>query len=398
MDNINMQRDSKGQVTYYQATVSNITDRKPAKTYCSEREERGLDIMDNCSDFIMIIGPDFRLIYANRSLQKELDCNENDIHHISMMDIIHPSKIASCKKKFKRLMAGEDVGIIETLFQVRDDREISVEGRCNCKYVNEKPVSIRSIFRDTTVQKKLQEELQQTQKLEAVGILAGGMAHDFNNLLAGLAGVMSVVKSSLPVLYCVIGGQRGALESCMSGREITSKFITFAEGGSPIKSKIKIDSLLQETVKASSSKFHVQCNFILADDLWRADVDESQFRRIVRNITINGCESMSGNGVLTVTTENVLIDRDDSSFLQKGKYIRIDIRDQGKGIPKENLYNIFLPYFTTKDMANVKGTGLGLAICSSIIKNHKGKITVDTSCNDGTTFHIYLPAFATPNT
>lgn len=395
VDNTYIKRDSKGRVTDYQGIVEDITERKTAEIALRESEERARDIMDNSSDFIMIIGPDFRLVYANRSMQKALGCSEDEIPHISMMNIIHPSKIDTCTKKFKRLMSGEDVGFIETLFRVRDGREISVEGRCNCKYINGELAYIRSIFRDTTVQKRLQMELQQAQKLESIGILAGGTAHDFNNLLAGLAGVISVIRSSLPPdddRYQVL---TEALDSCMSGKEITSKFITFAEGGAPIKSRTKINNLLRETVKASSSGFHVQCNCILADDLWLADVDKSQFRQIIRNIATNACEAMSGNGVLTVTTENVLIDKDDGSFLQKGGHIRIDIRDQGKGIPKENLHNIFLPYFTTKSRTNVKGTGLGLAVCSSIIKKHKGKITVDTTRNDGTTFHIYLPAFAT---
>jgi PAS domain S-box-containing protein len=394
-DNTYIQRDSKGRTTHYHGIVEDITDRKTAETALRESEERSRDIMDNSSDFIMIIGPDFHLVYANRSLQKALGCTEEEVPHISMMNVIHPDNIPSCSKKFQRLMSGEDVGVIESLFRVRDGRVISVEGRCNCKYINGNPAYIRSIFRDTTVQKRLQLELQQAQKLESIGILAGGTAHDFNNLLAGLAGVITVIRSSLPRdddRYQVL---TEALDSCMSGKEITSKFITFAEGDSPIKSRIKIDTLLKETVEASSSEFHVQCNFILTDDLWLADVDESHFRQLVRNMTINGCEAMSGKGVLTVTTENVLLDEGDDSSLEKGRYIRIDIKDQGIGIPKENLDKIFLPYFSTKKRANVKGMGLGLTVCSSIIKKHKGKISVDTTPNEGTTFNIYLPAFTT---
>ena len=355
-------------------------------------EERLRDIMDNSSDLIMIIGPDFHLMYANRSLQKELGCKECEIQDISMMDVIHPSRIDSCQVKFSKLLEGEDVGPIETLFQVKGGRTISVEGRCNVKVVHGKPVCIRGIFRDTTVQKQLQEELQQAQKLESIGILAGGTAHDFNNLLAGLSGVISVIRSSLPDDDPRREVLAEALESCMAGKEITSKFITFAEGGAPIKERTKVDSLLKDAVESSLSRFATQADFHLADDLWEADVDSAQFQHLIKNIATNGCEAMSGEGTLTVSTENVLFDQENGSMLKNGKYIKIDIQDQGRGISSENMDKMFLPYFTTKKRANVKGIGLGLTVCSSIIKGHKGKITVDSIENEGTTVHIYLPA------
>ncbi|MCF8056663.1 MAG: PAS domain S-box protein [Desulfocapsa sp.] len=359
-------------------------------------EERLRDIMDHSSDFIMIVDPDFRLVYANKSLQKELGCNSDNAHEISMIDIIHPSSMDTCQIKFQSLMSGEDVGLIETFFRVKDGRKISVEGRCNVKYIDGNPVCIRGIFRDTTMQKRLQEDLQHAQKLESIGILAGGTAHDFNNLLAGLAGVLSVIKSSLPADDPRREVLTEALDSCMSGKEITSKFITFAEGGSPIRTPTKIDKLLKETVEASANRFHVQRDFALADDLWAADVDTSQFQHLISNVTTNACEAMSGDGKLVVSAENIVLDKENnSSLLQNGKYIKINITDQGKGIPKENLDKIFLPYFTTKNRANVKGTGLGLTVCASIIKGHKGKMTLDTTENEGTTFHIYLPASAT---
>jgi two-component system cell cycle sensor histidine kinase/response regulator CckA len=186
-----------------------------------------------------------------------------------------------------------------------------------------------------------------------------------------------------------------ALDSCMSGKEITSKFITFAEGGSPVKSQTKIDTFLKEAVESSSNCFHVQKDFALADDLWPVDVDASQFRHLIANVSTNACEAMSGEGKLMVSAENVVLDKENNgSLIQNGKYIRIDIKDQGIGISEENLDKIFLPYFTTKKRANVKGLGLGLTVCSSIIKGHKGKITLDSAENEGTTFHIYLPASA----
>lgn len=364
-----------------------------------ESEERYRDLMENSTDFIMKVSPNADLLYANRAWQEKIGYSEKEISGKSVMEIIHPEGHSRCMEKFKRLLSGEQVGILDTVFVTKDGKEINVEGNCNCKFIEGQPAYIRSIFRDVTERKKMEAQLQKAQKLESIGLLAGGIAHDFNNLLGGLHGLISVVKNSLSDPEKQVKFLTEAQNSCMMGKELTSKFITFAEGGSPFKTKMHIHQLLKDSVTVAMSGFAMNCDFNLPDDLWMIEIDENQIQQAINSIVVNGCESMEEGGLLTVRAENCTIAREDGFSLEDGKYIRIDIKDQGRGIAEDDLPKIFDPYFTTKDMATEKGTGFGLSICYSIIKKHQGEIAVESENGLGTSFHIYLPAVSsTPET
>jgi PAS domain S-box-containing protein len=368
--------------------------RKQTEKELRESEERYRDLMENSNDFIMSVSPNAELLYANRAWRDTIGYSKEELAGRSMMEIIRPDKHDSCKEKLGKLLCGHETSTLDTVFVTKDGKEIDVEGNCNCKFIEGEPAYIRSIFRDVTERKQMEAQLQKSQKLESIGLIAGGIAHDFNNLLGGLHGLISVVKSSLTNHERQVEMLTEAQNSCMKGKELTSKFITFAEGGAPYKRKIHINSLVQEAVEVATSSFEIECSFHLDENLLLAEVDESQLRQAINNIVVNGCESMNPGGTLTVRTENYTVRENDGIPLKPGKYVCIDIQDQGKGIPQEYLPKIFDPYFTTKKMTAEKGTGFGLSICHSIIKKHQGEITVESKEWVGTSFHIYLPAFS----
>jgi PAS domain S-box-containing protein len=357
-----------------------------------ESEERYRDLMENSTDFIMKVSPDTDLLYANRAWQENIGYSEEEISGKSVMEIIHPERHSSCMDKLKKLMSGEQIGILDTVFVTKDGKEINVEGNCNCKFIEGQPAYIRSIFRDVTEKKKMEAQLQKAQRLESIGLIAGGIAHDFNNLLGGLHGIISLVKTSLSNHEKQVKMLTEAQNSCMKGKELTSKFITFSEGGSPFKTKMHIHQLVKDSVTVAMSGFTMNCDFNLPENLWMVEIDESQIQQTINNIVVNGCESMERGGLLTIRAENCIITEEDGLSLEEGKYIRLDIQDQGKGITENDLPKIFDPYFTTKQMATEKGTGFGLSICYSIIQKHQGEITVEPEQGTGTSFHIYLPA------
>jgi signal transduction histidine kinase len=295
-------------------------------------------------------------------------------------------------ERFEALLSGKEVDKIETEFVARDGRRIAVEGKCNCKFVDGKPVAIRGIFRDITERRKLEIELQKAQKLEAIGILAGGIAHDFNNILTGLLAVITLVKSALPPENEQVAILEEARQTCLQGKELTGKFITFAEGGSPLKKCVNIRELLQQSVETALRGSGIQCEFAIADDISDVLIDAGQMQQVINNVVINAREAMVNGGGVQVRAENQEIGEHDGLDLAPGTYLRISITDQGVGIPQENLAKIFDPYFTTKRMASQRGTGFGLAICYSIMRRHDGTITAESENGKGTTFHIYLPA------
>ncbi|MEW6291535.1 MAG: ATP-binding protein [Thermodesulfobacteriota bacterium] len=369
-----------------------IAERQKAEQAMREREELFSDLFDSSRDLIQSITADGKIIYANRAWRENLGFAKNEVPGFPMFEVIHPDCHAHCMERFEALLSGKEVDKIETEFVARDGRRIAVEGKCNCKFVDGKPVAIRGIFRDITERRKLEIELQKAQKLEAIGILAGGIAHDFNNILTGLLAVITLVKSALPPENEQVAILEEARQTCLQGKELTGKFITFAEGGSPLKKCVNIRELLQQSVETALRGSGIQCEFAIADDISDVLIDAGQMQQVINNVVINAREAMVNGGGVQVRAENQEIGEHDGLDLAPGTYLRISITDQGVGIPQENLAKIFDPYFTTKRMASQRGTGFGLAICYSIMRRHDGTITAESENGKGTTFHIYLPA------
>lgn len=369
-----------------------MEERRKAEQTLREREELFSDLFDNSGDLIQSITPEGKVIYANRTWRETLGFDPREVSGSSMFDIIHPDDHSHCMERFEKLLSGQKVDKIETEFVARDGRRILLEGKCNCKFNDGKPVAIRGIFRDVTERRKLEAELQKAQKLEAIGILAGGIAHDFNNLLTGLLAVITLVKGALPQGNDQVEILEEARQTCLQGKELTSKFLTFAEGGVPLKKCVSLPELLERSVGAALLGSDIETTFVFAEDLNKALIDVDQIRQVINNIVINAREAMEERGGLSVVAENTILDEENGLDLEPGRYLRMSIIDQGRGIPPENLSKIFDPYFTTKRMASQRGAGFGLAICYSIVRRHGGTITVETGRDKGTSFHVYLPA------
>ena len=254
-----------------------------------------------------------------------------------------------------------------------------------------KPYKMVGSVTDVTERKKMEEELLRSKKLESVGFLSGGIAHDFNNLLTGIMGNISLAKLSVRPGDKVVTYLENAENLSVRASELTKKLLTFSKGGAPIKKPVLIGDFLKKTARMPLSGSNVRCEFKIAEDLWPVEIDEGQMRQVIYNIVINACEAMPGGGTINILAENVIHGPADRPSLKDGKYVKLSIKDQGAGIPPENLSKIFDPYFSTKEMGSQKGMGLGLAISHSIIKNHGGFIVAESIVGNGSTFHIYLP-------
>ncbi|MFQ6043066.1 MAG: response regulator, partial [Candidatus Poribacteria bacterium] len=250
-------------------------------------------------------------------------------------------------------------------------------------------IGVVLVFRDITERKKMEEELQKVQRLESIGILAGGIAHDFNNFLQGILGNVSVAKYAKTedeVFETLTKAEKASLQA----KDLTQQLLTFAEGGTPIKTTASIKELINGSVDFALKGSNVKPEFSIPEDIWAVEVDEGQISRVINNLIINADQAMPEGGIIKVRAENVVISAEDALPLKDGRYVRIEIEDEGVGIPKEHLLKIFDPYFSTKQKG--KGSGLGLTICYYIIQKHDGYITAESELGVGTTFYIYLPA------
>lgn len=245
---------------------------------------------------------------------------------------------------------------------------------------------------DITEQKIAEEELLHRSKVESLGMFADGVAKDFDNLLTAILRNVFLAKiSATDEDKIVEDGLAVAERAGLQAKELAHRLITFAQGGYPVRKQENLRPLLQEAVKTAFADSSVKCRVAIADDLWHADIDAVQIRQVIENMLINAREAVTNGGVVELIAENILTGTNIRT-LGQGDYIRVIIRDNGVGIPRENLSRIFDPYFTTKEKKGRGGIGLGLAICDSIIKNHNGLISVESTANSGTTFFIYLEA------
>jgi PAS domain S-box-containing protein len=241
---------------------------------------------------------------------------------------------------------------------------------------------------DITTLKLEEEALSNVQKLESLGILAGGIAHDFNNLLGGIFGFIDLAAmiTNEPDVAELLND---SLLTIDRARGLTQQLLTFAKGGTPVKKIESLVSLLQETAKFALSGSQIKCEFYIAPNLWLCKCDRNQIGQVVDNILINAHQAMPNGGTVIIGAENVIIEgMQDKPTLKAGKYVKVSIRDQGVGIPKEIITRIFDPFFTTKK----KGHGLGLSTCYSIIHRHEGFIEAESEIGTGTTVRFFIPA------
>ena len=245
--------------------------------------------------------------------------------------------------------------------------------------------------------RRMEDRLQQIQRLEGIGTLAGGVAHDFNNLLMGIQG-----NVSLMLLDEAPGGAHHSklksIESCVqAGSELTRQLLGFARGGKYMVRPLDFNQIINNTAQMfGRTRKEIRIHEKTEPHIWTVMADRSQIEQVLLNLYINAWQAMSDGGHIYLETRNVELD---ASFAQTfnitaGRYVRISVADTGAGIDEAIQPRIFEPFFTTKEIG--RGTGLGLASVYGIVKNHGGAIDFESHPGQGTTFHIYLPASDTP--
>ncbi len=241
--------------------------------------------------------------------------------------------------------------------------------------------------------KKLESQLIQAQKMEAIGTLAGGIAHDFNNLLMGIQGRVSLMLSNIDEKHPHYNHLTGIDLYVKDATNLTRQLLGYARGGKFEVKPTDINSLIREQNEMSGrtrKDITIQCNY--AKNIWTVEVDRVQIKQVLMNLYVNAWQAMPEGGNLYLQTKNVTVDENYSRSLKlrSGEYVKISVTDNGTGMDKITREKIFEPFFTTKKMG--RGTGLGLASTYGIIKNHSGFINVYSQKGEGTTFNIYLPA------
>jgi len=254
-----------------------------------------------------------------------------------------------------------------------------------------RPIAMIGLTRDLADQKKLEDEHVRTQKIESVGVLAGGLAHDFNNLLTIILGNLDLARIFAGSNPDVAEALDHAGEAALRAGDLTRQLITFSRGGQPVKRVGNFARVLRETILFAASGSNLACEIAISENFPAVDFDEGQMRQVIHNFVQNAREAMPGGGTLKVGAGVILLAQGEIAALPAGRYLRLEFTDHGTGIAQEHLSRIFDPYFSTKEMGTVKGRGLGLAVSYSIVHNHGGAITAESLVGRGTTIVVYLP-------
>ena len=256
-----------------------------------------------------------------------------------------------------------------------------------------KPAGMLVILRDISDTKRLQTQLHQAQKMEAIGTLAGGIAHDFNNLLMGIQGNASLMLLETDPETARYDRLKNIERQVEMGSKLTSQLLGYARKGRYEVKPTNLNKLIEglsETFGRTRKEIVIHKD--LADNLSPVEVDEGQIEQVLLNLFVNASDAMAGGETLTLKTMNVNSNDmgGDQYKPKQGNYILLSVADTGTGMDKETMDKIFDPFFTTKEMG--RGTGLGLASAYGIIKGHSGYIDVESRKGHGSTFKIYLPA------
>ncbi len=245
--------------------------------------------------------------------------------------------------------------------------------------------------------KKIEDRLQQIQRLEGIGTLAGGVAHDFNNLLMGIQGNVSLMLLDIEANNHHFGKLK-SIEACVQGgSDLTRQLLGFARGGKYMVRPLDFKEIINNTAQMfGRTRKEISIHEALEPDLWTVMADRNQIEQVLLNLYINAWQAMPQGGHIYLEARNVELEPKLAQALNvpTGRYVRISVADTGTGIDESIQPRIFEPFFTTKEIG--RGTGLGLASVYGIIKNHDGGIDFTSTTGQGTTFYIYLPASDAP--
>jgi signal transduction histidine kinase/ActR/RegA family two-component response regulator len=276
----------------------------------------------------------------------------------------------------------------------KDGSRIRAEVSASVVEFQRDPV-IQGVLRDITAQEQLRRQLQQAQKMEAIGTLAGGIAHDFNNILGAVVGFTELAAMDLIQGSQAHGHLQEVLKACRRARDLVKQILAFSSQSEQERVPLHLGSVVKEALKLlrSSLPTTIEIKVAIEPDLRPVLADGTQIHQVIMNLCTNSAHAMEERGgLLEVDLRNVVLNPVDSDLgleVAPGPYVRLTVSDTGQGIEPDVTERVFDPYFTTKPPG--KGTGLGLAVVHGIVKRHGGDIRLRSQLGKGTTVEVFLP-------
>jgi len=344
-------------------------------------------------DLLHVIGPDGLYRAANPAWKTLLGHEPADLVGVMAGSLVHPDDQPAALERFAVLSRGEPMADFDCRMRAKDGTYLWV----NWTAMPEGD-AIYGIGRDVTQRKALEDQLRQSQKMEAVGQLTGGLAHDFNNMLTGILGGIDMVRRR------IAEGRMGdvdrfldaAMQSGQRAAALTHRLLAFSRRQTLDNRPLDVGTLaasMEDLLRRTLGE-QVSLRIDVTSDLWPAVADDNQLESAILNLGINARDAMPDGGELTIAARNVhLTDRElaDSDHAEAGDYVEISVTDTGTGMPPEVLRKAFDPFYTTKPLG--QGTGLGLSMIYGFIQQSRGHVVIDSEEGRGTTIRLFLPRY-----
>lgn len=374
-------------------TVQIREEKQQAEERLKESEKRFRTIFESAQDAIYIKDDDLNYTLVNPAMARLYGLQSGDFIGRTDEQIIGDHLDPAVKETELRVLKGE---IIEEEEQrwISGKKRIFHSIKVPLATGAGKVVGLCGFGRDLTTTKQLEAQLLHAQKMEAIGILAGGISHDFNNLLQAILGYTQMLLADRPQEHADFAKLREIEKAAKRATGLTRQLLTFGRKVELNPRPLDINQVIRQMealLKRTIPKM-IAIDLRLADPIHPVNADIGQLEQVLLNIAINAKDAMPDGGKLIFATTNA---NPDDNFRKvnlngvTGPYVLLTITDTGHGMAEEILEHIFDPFFTTKQPG--KGTGLGLAIAYSIIKNHQGHLACSSRPHMGTTFSIYLP-------
>ena len=374
--------------------IREIEERKRAEETLKESEAQFRSLFEFSPQGIALTEIDTgKLIQVNEQFAKITKTNRDEIIGRTTTELGFYSE--EDRKRFVDEMTSKGrVDNLEMDFQAKDKSIINTLLSATVVPIAGKP-HLLSMFQNVTEQKKLEDQLRQAQKMEAIGRLAGGVAHDFNNILTGITGYTGMIQDSLAPDDPIAGDLDEVRKAAERAAGLTAQLLAFSRKQIIAPKVIQPNDVLQDSQNMLSRIIGEDIDFIFkpAEDLSCIKADPVQLDQILVNLAVNARDAMSGGGRLIIETQNVTLDKLYGQFhagMEPGDYVMLAVTDNGHGMDRETQSHIFEPFYSTK--AKDQGTGLGLSTVYGIMKQNNGFINVYSEPEVGTTFKIFFPA------
>ncbi len=313
-----------------------------------------------------------------------------------ILALVHPDDLATAKKGFEEAVRKCRPYRFQYRARTTDGREIVIREEGDVAPCGETgPRYVLGTIQDITEEQRAAEELLKRQKLESLGVLAGGIAHDYNNLLTAILGNIEMVRDELPAGDRTRRWLAVAQEASEKARDLTRRLLSFSGAGIERRS-VAVEQMVRRAARTTLIEPEYQCTFEAPEDLPTVLGDEGQLLHLFYSLFANAKDAMPGGGTIDVGFEKVVPEDDQLFRLAPGEYVRVTISDGGRGIPREDLPKVCDPYYSTKHRGTPKGVGLGLAIAYAVVDNHGGTLEISSRPGAGTEVAVYLPAKEAP--